>query len=65
MTTGSTTINVDNLSYNNPKEVMLKKYIDKSNAELDRASNCFISWIILMCLIFVCCLSVYIFMKYT
>ena len=64
MTTGSTVIDVNNLCYNDPKEVMLKNYVDKTNAQLDNASKC-ISCFMLICLIGICCVSVYIFMKYT
>ena len=64
MDTSSTVINVDNLYDNDPNAIMLKKYIDKSNAELDRASKC-VSYLLLIGLVIICCLSVYIFMKYT
>jgi len=64
MTTGYTVVEMNNLYDNDPNATMLKKYIDKSNAQLDSASKC-ISWLLLIFLILVCVLSVYLFMKYT
>ena len=64
MTSGSTFVDMNNLYDNDPEAVMLKNYIDKSNAELDRASKC-VSYFMLLCLIIICCLCVFLFMKYT
>ena len=64
MTSGSTFVDMNNLSDNDPKASMLKKYVDETNSELDRQSKC-ISWLLLVFLILACVLSVYIFMKYT
>ena len=64
MTSGSTFVDMNNLCDNDPNAAMLKKYLDTTNAELDRGSKC-ISSLLLLFLILACILSVYIFMKYT
>ena len=64
MTSGSTFVDMNNLCDNDPNAIMLKKYVDETNTQLDRKSKC-ISWLLLVFLILACVLSVYIFMKYT
>ena len=64
MTSGSTFVDMNNLCDNDPNAAMLKKYVDETNSQLDRASKC-ISYFMLLCLIIICCLCVFLFMKYT